>query len=115
IIRTFVDDFVPVPPIPSYLSATPAGCARRRSDESLAKGAGNRHFLAPRKQNPCKWLELEVPVDEIVLLEAPEALPDLPRPHRPDPGDRLEVALGRPQDRLQPVHVRHDLPDHLFG
>src|SRR5207245_1715189 len=121
-IHHLVADFVQARPFPSYVTATPAGKARRRRDGSVAKGAGNAHFLGYVKENPCsRWLsgpaslQLEVPVDQVVLLEAAEALPDLPGPDRADPGNGLEVALGGADDRLQTVHVRDDPLHDLVG
>src|SRR5205814_9650382 len=52
-IHHLVADFVQARPFPSYVTATPAGESRRRSNGSLSKGAGNRHFLELRGENPC--------------------------------------------------------------
>src|SRR3954468_99774 len=80
--------YKPVLPSRSTLSAKRAG----------ARGAGPRNAILAKK--PWKRegfglfpLELQVAVDEIVLLEPPEPLPDLPRPHGSDAVHGLEIAL----------------------
>jgi hypothetical protein len=60
-------------------------------------------------------LELQVAVDEIVLLEAAQAFPDLPRSHGTDPVDRLEIAVARPDDRVQRAEVPYDVTDDRIG
>ncbi len=45
--------------------------------------------------------ELEVAVDQIVLLEAPEALADLPGAHGADAVDGLELPLARADDGVE--------------
>ena len=65
---------------------------------------------------------MKVSVDKVVLLEAPEALADLPRADRPDAvdalevalrgaHDRLQVALRRTHDRLEAVEALDDVPN----
>src|SRR2546426_1061006 len=59
--------------------------------------------------------EVQIPLDEIVLLQPAQALADLTRPHRPDAGDRLEISLGRADDRVQVAQVADDLLDDRVG
>ena len=60
-------------------------------------------------------LKLQIAVNEIVLLQAPQALADLARPDGPDALDRLEVALGGADDRLERAEAGHDLADDRLG
>jgi len=48
-------------------------------------------------------------------LEPAQALADLPRANRPDARDRLQIALRRPDDRLQVAEAGDDLPDEVLG
>ena len=56
-------------------------------------------------------LKLQVTVDEIVLLEAPQALADLPGPDGAHALHGLEIALGGPDDGIEGLEVAHDPPD----
>ena len=49
-----------------------------------------------------------------MLLEAPQALADLPRAHRADAVDRLEVAVARANDGVEAAEVAHDVADDAF-
>ena len=60
-------------------------------------------------------LQLEVAIDEIVLLQPPEALPDLAGPDGPHALHGLEIALGGADDRVEGLEVGHDPADHRFG
>src|SRR3954447_22011707 len=84
---------------------------------SVAKGPQMSHFL----EKPCSLRatsgvnrstsgiralsELQIAVDQIVLLEPAEPLADVAGPGRAHPLHRLEVALGRTDDRVEAVHV----------
>ena len=54
---------------------------------------------------------MEVPFDEIVLLQAAQAFPDFAGPHGPHAVDRLEIPLGGPDDRVEAAEVADDPPD----
>src|SRR5215216_2494290 len=56
-------------------------------------------------------LELQVPVDQVVLLESPQTLADLARPYGADAVDGLEVAMARANDRVQRAEVANDVAD----
>ena len=51
-------------------------------------------------------LKLEVAVDEVVLLEASEPLPDFAGPDGADSLHGLEIALGGSDDRVEPLRGR---------
>ena len=55
--------------------------------------------------------ELEVPIDEVMLLEPAESLADLPGPHGADAVDGFEIAMTRANDRVEALEVAHDVPD----
>src|SRR5687768_16180972 len=61
----------------------------------FSKNVGKKPNLAPF---PAPDLELQVPVDQIVLLEAAEALSDLVGAHRADAADGLQIAVARAHD-----------------
>src|SRR5262245_24563148 len=67
-------------------------------------------------QNPCSrrgsCLQLQVAVDEIVLLQAPEPLPDLARAALTDPFDGLELPVGGADDRVEALEAVHHASDH---
>src|SRR3954464_8354519 len=54
--------------------------------------------------------ELQVPLRQVVLLQPPEALADLLGAHAADALDRLELALGGADDRLQAPQPADDAP-----
>ena len=56
-------------------------------------------------------LELEITIDEIVLLEPPQPLADLPSPHGSHAVHCLQLAMARPDDRIEAPEVAHDVPD----
>jgi hypothetical protein len=60
-------------------------------------------------------LKLEIALDEIVLLEAPQPLADLAGPDRPHPLDGLEIPLGGADDRVEAAQVAHDPADDGLG
>ena len=62
-----------------------------------------------------KNLQLQVSIDQVVLLQAPEPLPDLSRAHRPDAVHSLEIAMAGPDDRVERAEVAHDLADDRLG
>ena len=64
---------------------------------------------------PVTSLELEVAVDQIVLLEPPQALADLAGAHRADALDLFELRLGGAHERLEAVEVLDDVGDHALG
>src|SRR5919201_1753862 len=60
-----------------------------------------------------RFSELEIPVDEVVLLQAAEPLADLARADGADTGDRLEISLRRADDRLEVAEAGDDLLDQV--
>src|SRR5438309_7763605 len=70
--------------------------------------------LTPVGSAPSLWFsELEIPVDEVVLLQAAETLADLASAYGADTADRLEVPLRRANDRLEVAEVADDLLHHV--
>ena len=57
------------------------------------------------------YSELQIPLDEIVLLQPAQAFADFTRAHRADAGDRLEISLGCADDRIQIPEIGDDLLD----
>src|SRR5215208_7912871 len=79
------------------------------------KGHFSRGFRPLTGKTPALCgLQLEIAVDEVVLLEPPEALADLARAHGPHALDGLELALRGAHDRFEAAHVRYDAVDHGF-
>src|SRR5438132_847916 len=76
-------------------------------------------FLASKRESPWKirgrTSDPEIPVDEVVLLKAAQALADLPGSNRADAVDSFQVPLRGAHDRVEPVHLGHDAPDHAVG
>src|SRR4029078_2893377 len=58
---------------------------------------------------------MQIAVNKIVLLQAPEAFPDLPCPDCPDPVDGFEVAVARPNDRVERGEVLDEAADDVAG
>jgi hypothetical protein len=54
---------------------------------------------------------LQIPLDEIVLLQAPQPFAYLACPNGPDTGDRLQISLGRTDDRVQVAELSHHFSD----
>src|SRR3972149_1650726 len=77
--------------------------------------SGGREGGGRRRGRPRRPSQLEVPVDQVVLLQAPEALADLPGPDRADAVDGLEVPVARPQDRLEGAEVPYDVGAEASG
>src|SRR5262249_23103270 len=70
------------PVLPSVVAAIPpkepTHGAPAQDHPVYQKTLGNAPFCRISRLSRASWLELQVPVDEVVLLEPPEALPDLP-------------------------------------
>src|SRR3954453_7692799 len=68
-------------------------------------------------ENPCtcRELQLQVAVDQVVLLQAAQALADLAGPYRADAFDRLELALRRLRDHFEPGQAGDDPFDDRVG
>src|SRR5262249_44844198 len=90
----------------AYIARTPTDCTPSATDLRIAKKCFKRSVFPgifdSRPKKPCSErtrvvsdgrLELEVSVDQIVFLEAPQAFADLAGAHRADAVDRLEVTL----------------------
>src|SRR3954447_20671379 len=74
----------------------------------LACWSGLRVVRAAVRMRLC----LEVAVDEVDLLEAPEALPDLLGADLSDALDRLELAAGRGQHHVEGAEFADHVLDH---
>src|SRR5215475_11799571 len=59
-------------------------------------------------------LKLQIAVDEVVLLEPPQAFADLACPDGPHTVHGLQVALRGPDDGVEAAQVGHDPADHLL-
>src|SRR5690348_528892 len=97
----------PDPPLPCVaVSAKRAGARRHRprTHQNIKNRLETRRFKrsAPR-------LKLQIAVNEVVLLEPPQPLADLPGPHRTDTFDRLEIPLRGPDDRVERLEMGDDL------
>src|SRR5919106_4585405 len=79
---------------------------RHRSTTFRVGGPVVSHESAPSSRS-----ELEVPIDQVMLLEPAESLADLPGPHGADAVDRFEVAMARAHHRVEALEVAHDVPD----
>src|SRR5436305_7400575 len=101
-------------PTPRRIAGSDAAQEPHHSPKT-AKAAARGLTPAGSADPSLSLLELQIPVDEVVLLQAAEPFADLARAHRPDARDRLEVALRRPDDRLEVDEVADDLLDHVVG
>jgi hypothetical protein len=54
---------------------------------------------------------VEIPLDEIVFLEPPQAFADFPRAYGADAGDRLEISLGGTDNRVEVTEIDDDFLD----
>src|SRR5918999_4016646 len=79
--------------------------------QSSARATAIRRRSGPTGEPGVLPLQLQVAVHEVVLLEAAQALFDLPRAHRPDAAHRLELPLTRTNDRVEPLEVGDHPPD----
>ena len=61
------------------------------------------------------FLQLEVPIDEVVLLQPSQALADLPGAYRSDAVDGLEIAMTGPDDRVETAKITYDMADDALG
>src|SRR5438876_316433 len=99
------------------------GQAAPRSPPSRAGWPGGTQPTSPRRarrpRSPRRGLspysEVQIPLDEIVLLQPAQPFADLTRSHRADPRDRLEISLGRTDDRVQVSQFADDLLDDAVG
>src|SRR5436190_1798798 len=88
----------------SFSTTTPATTMLRRRLGQYSENRWKTPTFRPRsrKSPACSVeLELQVAVDQVVLLQPAQALPDLACAHRPDALDRLELALRGARDRLE--------------
>src|SRR5207247_945180 len=103
---------------PVRRTAARARAAHRSRPSRAGSRAGTQPTSPSRARRPHTrrrglWpdSEVQIPLDEIVLLQPAQALADLAGPHRADACDRLEVSLGRTDDRVQVAQVADDLLD----
>ena len=113
---------VPTPASPAEprarRTATRARAARRllplragsRADTQPTRPSTARRPRRPR-QGPSLYSGLQIPLDEIVLLQAPQPFTYLAGPYGADTGDRLEITLRRTDDRVQVAEPSHHLLD----
>jgi hypothetical protein len=66
-------------------------------------------------QTPAEGSKIQISVDQILLLEPPQALPDLPRPHGADAVDLLQLGLRRTHECLEAAEVVDDVADDALG
>jgi hypothetical protein len=66
-------------------------------------------------QTPAKGSKIQISVDQILLLEPPQALADLAGPHRANALDLLQLGLRRAHEGLEAAEVVDDVADHAFG
>src|SRR4051812_20804911 len=118
-VHHLVADLVQAGPPLSFVAAFPPKEPARRSPAQgrllYQKTLGNATFWGISGVERPFYLELQVAVDQVVLLQPPEALPDLPGPYRTDTLDCLEIALRGPHDHVQRAEVADDAPDHGLG
>src|SRR5688572_22967158 len=85
-----------------------AACPRERtSGGGLREPGGSPSYDRALAAFPSK---LQVAIDEVLLLEAAEAVLDLARADLADAAHRLEVALARADDRVETRQTGHHLP-----
>ena len=103
---------VPTPASPAELRARRTATRARAARRSLPSRAGSQAGTQPTspsrarrprrpRQGPSLYSGLQIPLDEIVLLQAPQPFADLACANSADAGDRLEISLGRTDDRIQ--------------
>src|SRR5439155_1071031 len=93
--------------------------AARRSHPSPAGSRVDTQPTSPRRarrpRTPRRGLspysEGQIPLDEIVLLQPPQAFAEPARAHRADTADRLHIALSCTDDRVQVAEFADDLLD----
>src|SRR5207247_5242109 len=98
--------------------------SRRRRRVARAAGKSRQYSEHHAKRPAFPGISLEIPgnadldrevaVDQVVLLEAAEALADLAGPDGAHALHLLQVALRGADDRVEPVHRRDDAPDHAL-
>src|SRR5919198_3700008 len=93
-------------PSSAFVAPTPRRTAGRHAAQAPHHNP-NAANAAPRRSA----LELQIPVYEVVLLQAAETFADLSGAHGAHTGDRLEIALRCAHDRLEVAEVGHDLLD----
>src|SRR5438874_372574 len=102
----------------SFSTTTPATTMLRRRLGQYSENRWKTPTFRPRsrKSPACSVeLELQVAVDQVVLLQPAQALPDLACAHRPDALDRLELALRGARDRLEARQARDEALDDRVG